>query len=399
MELILGVRGGNCYFPAFKAKRGIVHINIASLGLLGVAAFSKEAVPALHADNWTPGSRISGGAVLPSSSGLLWELESVIVSDDEGLFILGQISSALKVITEEGPRLLLADQKFNHIKLFTFSGDFVSTLGQAGEGPGDIPSHFLVTVDSENRLYVAGMGATVSLLNSDGTWLKHFKRGDPFNIVQDIKVDAAGNLYLVAPNLSNHFLIHKYAPNQEGYDYVTSFGESYVLASRSYDPKGEQYYAGGSIDISQDGYLYFSQRVPFKLQKYTLDGKLILSCEEGDNIDGKEFVPEPPEIEYGPGGRMRLKFPAISAHIWCLLGDRILNCAYSPEMDGRRTTLITVHNATDLKPACEPIVLDGVRTIVGVDLDVDPTISCGRVFLASEDLDKGAKIESYLLRF
>jgi sugar lactone lactonase YvrE len=101
-----------------------------------------------------------------------------------------------------GDRLLIADSQRHQIVVCGLHGEFISTFGHRGSGPGEFnfPTH--ISVDGQRRIYVTdAMNCRIQVFDADGHFLRAIgSAGDGpgcFSRPKGVAVDGDGNIYVV----------------------------------------------------------------------------------------------------------------------------------------------------------------------------------------------------------
>ena len=117
--------------------------------------------------------------------------------------------------------IYVLDYQATHIKRFNKEGEYISTIGKPGQGPGELqaPRHFFFSDQGE---LVVGDINRVSYFTSDGEFLRSTPFKKAMIILQDI--DSEGNFYaLDIVRDKNVYELNKYDPE---FNHIASFGTS-----------------------------------------------------------------------------------------------------------------------------------------------------------------------------
>jgi len=245
------------------------------------------------------------------------------------------LGNVADVAVDSQGTIYVLDRGFNTVHKFTADGAFVADLGREGEGPGEFFRPSCLAVGPEGRVFVAPLTGPVVILNPDGTPAGTIPR-TRHSPARSIRVDAAGNVYVVAVDTVDHTMIHKYSAGT--YHDTVSFGASYVVGTDA-DPRGEVSYAGGFIDFGADGLLYYVQWAPQIVRIYTVEGELKTTLKA--RFD-ESPVPEP-EIH---GDSVVFRTPPASTPILCLPGGRFLAGQGRFEEEGGYRVTVDLYDAS-----------------------------------------------------
>jgi sugar lactone lactonase YvrE len=157
-------------------------------GLRHVLVFNKDHKPE---DVITDGMADPGGLALDTQNRLLYvadiELDQVLVYDADTLKLLrkigttghkheltssGDFSKPSGVAVDAEGNLYVADTYNNRIEIFDADGQFVSTFGKAGDGPGYFARPKGLAIDGDGHIWVAdGVQDRVQVFNKEGQLL------------------------------------------------------------------------------------------------------------------------------------------------------------------------------------------------------------------------------------
>jgi sugar lactone lactonase YvrE len=160
-------------------------------GLRHVLVFNKEHKAE---DVITEGMADPGGLAVDTQNRLLYvadiELDQIIVYDADTLKLLrkigttghkheltssGDFSKPAGVAVDAEGNLYVADTMNNRIEIFDADGQFVSTFGKAGDGPGYFSRPKGVAIDGDGHIWVAdGAQDRVQVFNKEGQLLISF---------------------------------------------------------------------------------------------------------------------------------------------------------------------------------------------------------------------------------
>lgn len=264
--------------------------------------------------------------------------------------------------------ILVLDHGYFCVREFDDNGNHIRSFGRRGEGPGEFSFPSALGVDSSNRVYVADVGSRVHVFEPTGDYMGFLRNEHPGNIIRSIKIAADGSVYLSCFEPLAQQIIHRY---DSSHRYVTSFCDSYAIG-QDVDVRIETVFAGGPIDLSPDGSVYFSQMVPYEIRKFSPDGELLQSIYREN-----DFVTQP-GVTQGADG-MTITMPTGSASIIVLRDGKLLNIVKRPE-------------TPDLRPATFIDLFTSDGTLLAARrLDRDMNIKCrdgaGRVYaIESEEV-------------
>ncbi len=282
------------------------------------------------------------------------------------------------IVVDSHGDLYFGDFGLYQIDHFSDSGEFLGKFGSAGAGPGELMDLFVMGIDDRDRLAFAGIGGRVTLLDTEGKFLDEFIREESGPSTYSLKFDSSGSLYIVSPVALHHQVIQVYSPQ---WKLLRSFGDTYAVG-KEVDIRDEGFHAAGYLDIGPKGALYYVQRTPYELRKYTPDGALLASTDEGAG----DFVPPPPVIDYTHGS-FKVGFPGGSTGIEVRPDSLVITTAYRRLEDGAKESMLCCYDAQLHLLASERI--EGIFSLLGHDPK-------GRIFVRTET-DTGPLVTRYRL--
>jgi hypothetical protein len=248
-------------------------------------------------------------------------------------------TGVLRKVIARGDRVYLLDEE-NH-RVVIVSGSLATTVGQIGNGPGDLYQPFDLEVDAHGRMYVEDDGnSRISIFDASGRSLGGF-RDTPKSM--GLAVNAAQEIYLGRPQLGNLVTVYDHTGQK-----LRSIG-AIVRPSSLLGPAFTRY----------DG-----RPVAFNRVHIALD-------DQGDVWVAFAFLPL--LEKFGPDGRLllakRLTYPELQPVIAAMNkppGSRPPNAEMN--FDGLQLPLVTRDVAWDARAKRVLLLLGNERTVV-----LDPT--------------------------
>lgn len=171
------------------------------------------------------------------------------------------------------------------IHAFTEDGSHITSFGQLGEAPGDLPANpFVVRVDPAGTLVVGGMRNFLAWLAPDGEPIRTLERGDGSAMMRDIEFLPGGRIALSYAKLYGHEadpdppMVHVLAPDGS---HERSFATSTFWTADLPFTLAEAVARGRVTADGGGSTLLFVQAQPFELRRYAPDGTLLASTREG----------------------------------------------------------------------------------------------------------------------
>lgn len=138
--------------------------------------------------------------------GLELEVDLVIGADEDGEVILGSVSSV--AVAPDGD-IFLCDMRLNLVYRLDESGQLLATLGQAGEGPGDLGFTSVIAMGPDGRIRLASRGSRVDVLDGEWNVLGGFDRPNPGTDLRSLGFAPNGDLFVAAANVHGGTMIDR----------------------------------------------------------------------------------------------------------------------------------------------------------------------------------------------
>lgn len=240
-------------------------------------------------------------------------------------------------VDSEG-NIYLLDTGFDRVRVYSADGGYRTSIGREGEGPGDFSRPACIEIGPDDKIYVAGSGGTISILDRSGQSAGSIRRKG-VTIIRSMAFDETGRLFTSCLDLHEHTVIDVYSGRPGADTYVKSFGESFAVATGA-NLGSEAAYGGGFLDVGDDGLLYYVQMAPQLVRIYRPDGTLAAT-----HAAGVKESPVPPDPKpFGKGvsfGAIPMSTPIVS-----LPGGRYLvGQGYPSEDGGGYRSVVDVYDA------------------------------------------------------
>lgn len=223
------------------------------------------------------------------------------------------------IAVESDGDICVLDNGFSRIQRYDSTGKYLGAVGRGGEGPGEFTFPTAIATDAWDDLYVASRDR-ISVFDRDGNFQKEFRHGLSGGFIRSINVLPAEAVFICALDIMEQKVVHKFS--LEDGKLVISFCDSYAVGQHV-DVRIEQVYGGGVMDISDDGFICYSQLTPYQIRKFTFDGRLV------SQITRELPFMEPPRVEPQKDG-MVFHMPAGSFGLVALGDGRLLNAVAKP---------------------------------------------------------------------
>jgi len=228
----------------------------------------------------------------------------------------------IRVNSDNSGNIYVHELMSGEIRKYNKNGDYVTTIGNKGGGPGEFLSNVGWIIDEGGILHALDGGTQrLSHFENDGTFL------DSYQISQGIRMsfrgfirDTQGNYYVSFYDADLNKVIHKF--NQTG-KYINSFGDPVKFKGQMTvdDYMIRKNISSGRLCLVKDG-IFYTQMNPYEIRKYSFSGKLMMKIYRKNS-----FMPQS-KVKKVDGG-VRLYVPVASTVIgyW---NEKIINCVYVP---------------------------------------------------------------------
>jgi hypothetical protein len=175
--------------------------------------------------------------------------------------IFGQI---IDMTCDQQGNLYLADRKESRIQKFDKNGNFLFSIGQKGQGPGEFLGFLDIALDKSGNLYIHDTGNTrLSKYSSDGKLLLSTNTKSPNR--SRINFLPNGNLTIYDFNIRK-YLLHVYDKNLEHKKLLIKNRQKFTV-----------HHNFRSLHAVFKDIIYFFLRDELKINTYSTEGKLLCS--------------------------------------------------------------------------------------------------------------------------
>jgi len=286
------------------------------------------------------------------ATGLELEVELVLGSeeDNEEYFI----GAATSVVESSTGHIFISDYKQMKVLRFTGAGDFLGYFGKTGDGPADLMPRFNLAIDQEDRLYLVGQGRRVEVVDLDWNHIESFDRENPVYFASGLSVLPSGNVVISSPNTSNQTVLTLYDQSRSC---IRSFSNTFAVET-DFPRQHERSFAGGMAAVGSSGAIFYVQRAPYEVRKFSSSGELVQST----SVGGEAFV-DPPRKPEVVGDRVTYYSNSSANGIISLAGGGLLVTAIRSTEEGSRTSLVCLYQE-DLT-LVGSVVVEGIMAVIG----------------------------------
>lgn len=232
------------------------------------------------------------------------------------------------VLDSEG-NMYIVDYSNNRIQKLSPGGEYISTIGREGQGPGDLSRPYSIDIDSDDNLYVLdSRNRRIQIFNTKGEVQKVAKL-DKFrqNTIRSLPsgLIALGGRLDMRWALSDDKELPKLLElvDRKG-NVLSAFGQL-----RDYENRLVNWAANEiEYDVDQEGSFFLSFAQQNRIEKYTPDGRLVWKADRVLNYDTK--VIDKGYIERSESGGTGIQVPKLN----------LVSCGIALDVEGR-TWVIT----------------------------------------------------------
>ncbi|MFC2160603.1 NHL repeat-containing protein [Acidobacteriota bacterium] len=212
--------------------------------------------------------------------------------------------------------IYVLDSGNHRIQKFSPDGNYLSTIGRQGQGPGEFQYPQSLALDSEGNLYISDMGnRNIHVLKPGGGELHTLQLTDlePGNIrvtpSGHIVMGGGGGMMMVGPgglneeqDLGKLFTVL----DAEG-NVIQEFGDKLDYKDFLMNRSGNRYH----FAVDQEGNVYVAFDVQNRIEKYSPEGMLLWKADRKLNYEAT-----PPKKKSGSrnmsGGRVEIRMPQMN---------------------------------------------------------------------------------------
>ena len=209
---------------------------------------------------------------------------------DGGLDIEHYFTPANILIDGEG-RIFIFDPICMKIAVYDRSGEYLFEVGGPGEAPGEFSFLFFnCDIGADNNIYTINSPCWIEVFASDGTYLKRIT--PHAELVFDIAVFDISRIYINAGAMVGSRNYHCIMEIDGDGNTVNEFGSVDVdLENMPLLQKSSV--MSCVIDVDEDGFVYYTSIIDYKIFKYDPCGVLVYAV-EGETPFKASWEPQPP---------------------------------------------------------------------------------------------------------
>ncbi len=184
----------------------------------------------------------------------------------------GRLFTPAGLQVDDSGRFLILDNTMNQVLVFDSEGGFVSTFGEAGEGPGQLAAPFFnFCIDVSGNSYLVDCRNTIEVFDSDGQFLRSI------SLPQLTIFDLAATDSLIVLNCPSPL------PGDSG-GVMAVIGQDGSIVRRFGDVPRDLdglppwlcvFHQTCPVDVDEDGNIYYTSILDYALYKYRPDGTMV----------------------------------------------------------------------------------------------------------------------------
>lgn len=179
-------------------------------------------------------------------------------------YVFGRIND---IVVDKDGNIFAADLGEYCVKKFDTTGRFIIRFGRKGQGPGEFLSLSDLAISESNQLYVCDtQNKRISIFATDGKFVQSFQITS-MAMPARIAVDSRENIYVIGYLIYKGKVIKKYDRQGKLISEFCDWNEGARLAAMSGNV--------GGLTIDDFDNVYYSFSYPYKIQKYSPEGKLL----------------------------------------------------------------------------------------------------------------------------
>ncbi len=168
----------------------------------------------------------------------------------------------------------ILDSGNGRVQKFTAGGDFLSSFGKKGQGPGELSFPGSIKISNNNQIYINEMGnSRISVFDNTGKFQRIFK----FD-ASPSQIEILDSGEIAAINWNNQI-------EKENDGLISIFDhEGNILRAvgtiiETDDPFGKRVYNSASLTVDKEGSMYLAFIAQNRMDKYTTDGKHVMQID------------------------------------------------------------------------------------------------------------------------
>ncbi len=285
--------------------------------------------------------------------------------DDNVLFYMPS-----DIVFDKDGNIFVLDSGNHRIQKFSQDGNFIATIGNAGEGPGEFQYPFSFDIDAQGYLYVSDSGnQRIQVLKPNGKDYKTIKLtdievGDINLFGQDSLLMAGGGLFSFRMDM-----MEEEQALPKIFKVLDKEGEVQKEFGNQRDYKNPMVNRIGNMFISavdKDSNVYITFNAQNRIEKYSSDGRLLWRADRELNYDTD--APKKKGERKSSGGNVSIKMPRMNrcssgiaaddqGRVWVVTQTRQLKedeevqmrVGMSMDEGGKRSMNLSVESEADIR--------------------------------------------------
>jgi hypothetical protein len=221
--------------------------------------------------------------------GEIIDLELDLVID--GNVNLDELFTPGCILITSNSSILIVDPVCMKVLAFDSTGQFLFEFGRPGEGPGEFSwLNLHCDIDCDDNIYLVNMPHWIEVFNIHGEYLERIPP-DVENIF-DFAVYDPNTIFINAVALNDWGDYHPVIEIDRTGETVNAFG--YIDIDTENMPRWQKFAVSQClIDVDEEGFVYYTSVVDYRIFKYDPEGNLVYTIEESSPFDAR-YEPQPP---------------------------------------------------------------------------------------------------------
>lgn len=217
------------------------------------------------------------------------ELEPDFVID--GNADLNRLFAPGGILIGSDGRIFIVDPVSMRVLAYDSTGQYLFEFGRPGEGPGEFTwLHLNCDIDYNDDIYLVNQLRWIEVFDSNGAYLERIS--PDIEHIYDFAVHDSNSIFINAVALINWDDYHPVIEIDRTGEIVDFFG--YIAIDTENMPRWKKYgISSCAIDVDDEGCIYYTSLVDYRIFKYDPDGNLVFTVEGSTPFEAR-YERQPP---------------------------------------------------------------------------------------------------------